>query len=67
MNANELLQQFSELLRRPPITWWDVLDILVVSILIYEALKKTGTIGIGQLTAGGREHLIGVAPLEAGS
>lgn len=27
------------LLHRPPITWWDVLDILVVAILIYEALK----------------------------
>lgn len=27
------------LLHRPPITWWDVLDILIVSILIYEALK----------------------------
>src|SRR3982750_724784 len=26
-------------LRRPPIGWWDVLDILVVSILIYELLK----------------------------
>jgi len=39
MDFNELLQQFSELLRRPPVTWWDVLDILVVSILIYEVLK----------------------------
>src|SRR5512145_736348 len=28
-----------ELLQRPPITWWDVLDILVVSILVYELLK----------------------------
>ena len=27
------------LFQRPPITWWDVLDILIVSILIYEALK----------------------------
>ena len=27
------------LLRRPPVGWWDVLDILAVSILIYEALK----------------------------
>jgi diadenylate cyclase len=26
-------------LRRPPIGWWDVLDIVVVSILIYEVLK----------------------------
>ena len=27
------------LLNRPPITWWDALDILIVSVLIYEALK----------------------------
>jgi diadenylate cyclase len=25
--------------RRPPIGWWDILDILVVSIVIYEVLK----------------------------
>ena len=29
----------TELLQRPPVTWWDVLDILIVSILIYELLK----------------------------
>src|SRR5918996_4618476 len=29
----------TELLRRPPVDWWDVLDILIVSILIYELLK----------------------------
>src|SRR5688572_32660153 len=29
----------NELLRRPPVDWWDVLDILIVSILIYELLK----------------------------
>ena len=29
----------TELLQRPPITWWDALDILIVSILIYELLK----------------------------
>lgn len=39
MNPNELLQRFTELLRRPPVTWWDVLDILVVAIIIYELLK----------------------------
>jgi diadenylate cyclase len=27
------------LLRRPPISWWDLADIIVVSILIYELLK----------------------------
>src|SRR6266498_3382997 len=26
-------------LRRPPIGWWDVVDILIVSILLYEVLK----------------------------
>jgi diadenylate cyclase len=30
---------FSDILRRPPIGWWDLLDILVVSVLIYELLK----------------------------
>ena len=29
----------TDLLQRPPITWWDVLDILIVSIMIYELLK----------------------------
>ena len=29
----------TELLRRPPITWWDLLDIVIVSILVYELLK----------------------------
>lgn len=35
-------------------------------LVIREALHKTGKMGLGQMTAGGREHLIGVAPLEAG-
>lgn len=39
MNPSELIQRLTELLRRPPVTWWDVLDILVVAILIYEVLK----------------------------
>ena len=30
---------FTAFLRRPQISWWDLLDILVVSILIYEVLK----------------------------
>lgn len=33
-------EYFERLLRyRPPVGWWDVLDILIVSILIYEFLK----------------------------
>jgi diadenylate cyclase len=39
MNLSDLLQRATELLRRPPVTWWDVLDILVVAIIIYELLK----------------------------
>ncbi|MEP6783466.1 MAG: diadenylate cyclase CdaA [Acidobacteriota bacterium] len=39
MNLTELLQRAAEILRRPPVTWWDVLDILVVAIIIYELLK----------------------------
>jgi diadenylate cyclase len=34
-----VLQYLSSLLRRPPISWWDVLDIVVVAIVVYEALK----------------------------
>lgn len=29
----------TELLKRPPVTWWDLLDIMIVSILVYELLK----------------------------
>jgi diadenylate cyclase len=31
--------QITSLLRRPPLGWWDLLDILVVWVLIYEVLK----------------------------
>jgi diadenylate cyclase len=33
------MRQFSALFHRPPLSVWDVVDILIVSILIYEALK----------------------------
>jgi diadenylate cyclase len=29
----------TELLQRPPVTWWDILDITIVSIVVYEVLK----------------------------
>lgn len=35
-------------------------------LVIREALRKTGTMGLGQLTSGGREHLVGIMPLEQG-
>jgi diadenylate cyclase len=33
------MDRLADLLHRPPMTWWDVFDILIVSVLIYEALK----------------------------
>jgi len=34
-----VITQLTELLRRPPLSWWDILDILIVAVLIYEFLK----------------------------
>jgi diadenylate cyclase len=33
-----MMQSLAEILRRPPISWWDILDIAIVAILIYEVL-----------------------------
>ena len=33
------MDQLAALLNRPGMTWWDVVDVLIVSLLIYEALK----------------------------
>ncbi len=35
-------------------------------LVIREALRKSGRIGLGQMTIGGREHLVAVTPLGAG-
>jgi uncharacterized protein (TIGR00159 family) len=43
----------TSLLRRPPIGWWDLLDILVVSILIYEVLKLIRGTRAVQMALGG--------------
>jgi len=40
------------LLRRPPVGWWDLLDILAVSVLIYEALKLIRGTRAVQMAAG---------------
>jgi len=34
-----MIHALAGLLRRPPLGWWDIADILVVSVLIYEVLK----------------------------
>ncbi len=47
-----MLSYFTELLRRPPVTWWDILDIAIVSIVIYELLKLIRGTRAVQLAAG---------------
>jgi diadenylate cyclase len=39
-------------LRRPPIGWWDLVDIIVVSVLIYEVLKLIQGTRAVQMTLG---------------
>lgn len=34
-----VINQLAELFRRPPVSWWDILDIVIVAVLIYEFLK----------------------------
>jgi diadenylate cyclase len=29
----------TELMQRPPVTWWDIVDIIIVSVVVYEVLK----------------------------
>src|SRR5438045_4744957 len=44
---------FTALLGRPPIGWWDLVDILVVSALIYEILKLIRGTRAVQMAVGG--------------
>jgi diadenylate cyclase len=44
---------FNAILRRPPIGWWDLADIVVVSILIYEVLKLIRGTRAVQMALGG--------------
>ena len=58
-----------DLLHRPPIGWWDVLDILIVSILIYEFLKLIRGTRAMQMAAGsllivGLFYVSRLAPLQ---
>jgi diadenylate cyclase len=47
------MRWFTAYLRRPPIGWWDLADILVVSILIYELLKLIRGTRAVQMAFGG--------------
>jgi diadenylate cyclase len=57
------------LLRRPPVGWWDVLDIVAVSILIYEALKlirgtRAVQMAVGSMLVVGLFYVSQLAPLQ---
>jgi diadenylate cyclase len=46
-------EYFDRLIRyRPPVSWWDVLDILIVAILIYEFLKLIRGTRAAQMAVG---------------
>src|SRR5919112_704774 len=58
-----------DVLRRPPIGWWDVLDIAIVSFLIYEFLKLIRGTRAVQMAAGsliivGLFYVSRLAPLQ---
>ena len=48
------MNQFVALFHRPPLSWWDVVDILIVSVLIYEALKLIRGTRAMQMAIGSR-------------
>lgn len=56
-------------LRRPPVGWWDLLDIAIVSVLIYEFLKlirgtRAVQMAVGSLLIVGLFFLSRLAPLQ---
>ena len=62
-------EYLSNLLRRPPVGWWDLLDIAVVSFLIYEALKlirgtRAAQMAVGSLFVVGMFYVSQLAPLQ---
>lgn len=48
-----MLDRLTAMLQRPPIGWWDLLDILIVSLVIYEVLKLIRGTRAVQMAIGG--------------
>src|SRR5918996_4325315 len=64
-----MTEYLTGLLRRPPIGWWDVLDIAIVSIIVYEFLKLIRGTRAVQMAAGslllvGLLYVSRLAPLQ---
>jgi diadenylate cyclase len=49
---------FTTVLRRPPVGWWDIADILVVSLIIYEVLALIRGTRAVQMAVGGSVLLL---------
>lgn len=48
-----MLTQLTTLLQRPPIGWWDLFDIFIVSLIVYEVLKLIRGTRAVQMAIGG--------------
>src|SRR5919106_2773041 len=64
-----MTEYLRNVLRRPPIGWWDVLDILIVSFVIYEFLKlirgtRAVQMATGVLLIVGLFYISRLAPLQ---
>jgi diadenylate cyclase len=64
-----MLEFLSSALRRPPVGWWDLFDIAIVSILIYEFLKlirgtRAVQMAVGSLFIVGLFYVSRLAPLQ---
>src|SRR6187401_1541899 len=62
-------EYLANLLRRPPVGWWDLLDIALVSVLIYEFLKlirgtRAVQMAVGSLLIFGLFYVSQLAPLQ---
>ena len=62
-------EYLTSLLRRPPVGWWDLLDIAVVSFLIYEFLKlirgtRAVQMAVGSMIVVGLFYVSQLAPLQ---
>ena len=47
-----MLEWLTTAIRRPPMTWWDILDIAIVALVIYESLKLIRGTRAVQMAAG---------------
>jgi diadenylate cyclase len=59
----------AEIVRRPPVGWWDIVDIAIVSFLIYEFLKlirgtRAVQMAVGSLLIVGLFYVSRLAPLQ---